>query len=401
METLLNPADPDVRVEFGLARAEVAARTAARAYAEQLAAIHAVLSEARAFPKLYLGADAVLGRDAVEFAERAAIADLAVRLSVGEGAIRAQAAQAEALLRCAPRVWAACREGDVTAANARTVAELVATLPEPAWESFESFVLAPAATLAPARFRTAARAARERLQPDPRQRHLERAGHRRVVLERDVDGMCWLSAYLPAPAAERAMARIAAAAIHLAAAPDETRTLDQLRADVAADLLAGVLGTGGAGVSVAVTVPVLTLLGRSDEPGTLEGYGPIDAATARELAGHAPSFTRILTQPITGTVLDIDRTSYRPPADLKRWLGVRDGGCCTFAGCGKPARACDLDHTVAWADGGTTSAANLAHLCRNHHRLKHETGWTVANTPDGMTWTSPTGFTRGADPPPF
>ncbi|WP_024477096.1 DUF222 domain-containing protein, partial [Arthrobacter sp. CAL618] len=52
----------------------------------------------------------------------------------------------------------------------------------------------------------------------------------------------------------------------------------------------------GVQAKVFVTVPVMTLLG-GDTPGELEGYGPIDPETARKLAGHAPSFTRILTHP--------------------------------------------------------------------------------------------------------
>jgi Domain of unknown function (DUF222) len=175
-----------------------------------------------------------------------------------------------------------------------------------------------------------------------------------------------------------------------------------LRADVAGDLLAGVLGSTAphVGVTVGVMVPVMTLLGRDDRPATLEGYGPIDAATARELAGHAPSFIRILTDPITGTILDVDRSTYRVPADLTRWLQMRDKTC-TFSGCGRRARDCDIDHTLAWADGGTTSAGNLSHVCRHHHRLKHNTLWKAEHRPEGITWTSPTGAETRPDPPPF
>ena len=408
MTTASDMTRPEVRVAQGMARAEFAARAATRAHAEQLAAIEGMLREARACPEVFLGEAMPCGHpDAVEFAERAAIADLAVRLCLSEGTVRAQAAQAATLLSRAPRVWAAFREGEVSAPNARLVAEIAASLSEePAWRSFEDAVVASAATQAPARFRATARAAHERIQPKAAERHAVRAESRHVYLDHDVDGMCWFGAYLPAVAGERAMARIDSVARALAGAPDESRTRDQLRADVAADLLAGVLGSGinsggGAGVAVAVTVPVLALLGLSEAPGTLEGYGPIDARTARELAAHAPSFTRILTHPVSGAVLDVDRTSYRVPADLKRWLGVRDGGCCTFVGCGRPARDCDLDHTTAWADGGTTSAANLAHLCRSHHRLKHNTAWSVDNDDGRITWRSPTGATRCADPPPF
>ena len=150
---------------------------------------------------------------------------------------------------------------------------------------------------------------------------------------------------------------------------------------------------------MAVTVPVLTLLG-ADEPGTLNGITPIDAQTARELAARAPSFVRILTDPITGTVLDVDRKHYRPPADLARFTAIRDQTC-GFPGCGRPADECDIDHTVAWAEGGTTSAANLALLCRDHHRLKHNSKWKAEHRAGLLHWTSPTGYSRNADPPPF
>lgn len=402
-DTALDPRDPDVRVEFGMARAEFAQLSATIAYAEQIAAIDATLDEARAFPEVFVGKSLLAtAPEAAEFAERAAIADLAVRLSLSEQTIRNQAHEAHTLLRRAPAVWAAFREGDIATPNARTVADLIDTLPEECWAVFEAAIFADAKALAPARFRTRARVARDRVLPEPaEERRRRRAEERRVYVEADLDGMSWFSALLPSEVAERAMAHLNHIADSLAARADETRTKAQLRADAAGDLLAGVLGSGaGVGVSVGVIVPVLTLLDRGDEPGILEGYGPIDADTARRLAGHAPSFTRILTDPVTGTVLDVDRKSYRVPADLKRWLGIRDVQC-RFVGCGRNARDCELDHTVDWARGGTTSADNLAHLCLPHHRLKHMTDWTVEHTPAGLTWTSPTGEVRTADPPPF
>jgi len=126
---------------------------------------------------------------------------------------------------------------------------------------------------------------------------------------------------------------------------------------------------------VAVTVPVMTLLGHSEEPGDLAGYGPIDAATARELAAHATSFIRLLTHPETGTVLSVGRDRYAVPADLRTWLQIRDETC-RFPGCSRRAARCDVDHITDWARGGTTSHSNLIHLCRKHHRLKHTTRWT-------------------------
>jgi hypothetical protein len=75
---------------------------------------------------------------------------------------------------------------------------------------------------------------------------------------------------------------------------------------------------------------------------------------------------------------------------------------CTFPGCGRLARNSDIDHTVDRQYGGATRADNLAHLCRHHHRLKHQTRWRMRQRPERkITWTSPTGHKRDADPPPF
>ncbi|MFI7742259.1 HNH endonuclease signature motif containing protein [Kocuria rhizosphaericola] len=186
----------------------------------------------------------------------------------------------------------------------------------------------------------------------------------------------------------------------LAAGMPEHRTAPQLRADVLADLLLDgepadlpehLRGIRG---HVTVTVPALALLRNAGEllagPGAdlpaashcteldahcaeLDGYGPIPVGLAERIAARAPSWSRILTHPVTGTVLDRDRSTYAVPADLKHRLRARDGTC-RFPGCRRRASRCDLDHTIAWADGGRTSADNLAHLCRHHHLLKHRDG---------------------------
>ncbi|QIK83503.1 HNH endonuclease signature motif containing protein [Sanguibacter sp. HDW7] len=106
------------------------------------------------------------------------------------------------------------------------------------------------------------------------------------------------------------------------------------------------------------------------------GGGMLDAATARELVAAAPSLRRLLTDRDTGVVLDVSRTTYAVPADLTAFLRLRDETC-RFPGCRRRAERCDIDHVEAWAEGGTTRAPNLAHLCRHHHRLKHATGWKV------------------------
>jgi hypothetical protein len=143
--------------------------------------------------------------------------------------------------------------------------------------------------------------------------------------------------------------------------------------------------------TVTVTVPALTLLGITDEPATLEGYGPIDAETARALAGQSKTWYRMLTDPKTGTPITLDSTRYRPTKAMKRFLRYRDGTC-RFPGCNRAATHCDLDHTKDYQHGGLTECENLSHLCRKHHRLKHQTTWKVKQAGNGvLEWTSPGG----------
>ena len=133
--------------------------------------------------------------------------------------------------------------------------------------------------------------------------------------------------------------------------------------------------------------------------GELVGAGPIDRDTARALAAQSPSLRRILTDPHTGVPLDMSRSTYRVPSHLRVFAQLRDETC-RFPLCRRRAEACDLDHVEAWEEGGSTSASNLAHLCRMHHRLKHAGSWSVHVAdepgagrlrPSTLTWTSPTG----------
>ncbi|WP_051388771.1 HNH endonuclease signature motif containing protein [Arthrobacter sp. 35W] len=122
---------------------------------------------------------------------------------------------------------------------------------------------------------------------------------------------------------------------------------------------------------ILVTVPALALLGLTDEPAELEGYGPISADVARQLAAEAPSFLRLLTDPVTGETLDQAPTRYRVSDAMRVWLRARDRTC-TFPGCNVATADTQLDHLLAWERGGTTTADNLASECPKHHLLKHE-----------------------------
>jgi hypothetical protein len=92
--------------------------------------------------------------------------------------------------------------------------------------------------------------------------------------------------------------------------------------------------------------------------------------------------------------------TYTPNRAMRRWLKARDGRC-RWPGCTNPVQRADLDHTQAWVDGGPTSIANLAHLCRRHHLMKHTTAWRVRQLPGGvLEWTSPLGNIHRDEPEP-
>jgi hypothetical protein len=115
-------------------------------------------------------------------------------------------------------------------------------------------------------------------------------------------------------------------------------------------------------------------LSADGEPGRseLEDGTRLSAESARRLVCDA-SVVRV-AQKCDGTVLDGGRKTRTVSPALRRALEVRDRGC-RFPGCGM--RFTDVHHVKHWADGGETSLGNCVNLCRHHHRLVHEGGWTM------------------------
>lgn len=166
----------DVRIDTAIAAAEYEQRAVNSHHAATLVAIHSVLDEARLSPEVYVGDQASrFSKEDVEFSERAAIADLAVRLSLSENTVRAHDHQAVTMIGRTPLTWQKFRWGEVSPANARTVAELAASLPDgddtsggygAAFAAFDTAVAEHATRLAPARFRAYARKLREQIVAD-------------------------------------------------------------------------------------------------------------------------------------------------------------------------------------------------------------------------------------------
>ncbi|WP_300269084.1 HNH endonuclease signature motif containing protein [Microbacterium sp.] len=191
------------------------------------------------------------------------------------------------------------------------------------------------------------------------------------------------------------------AGLGISAPNDDPRTMAQARADVMIDMLLAacpetVSAAGAEAIRphIQVTLPAAVLAGASDAPADLFGCGPVDPELVRELAGLAPGWDRLYVDECSGMVTATDR--YRPTAEMRRYLRARDGRC-RFPGCAASTWNCDLDHTEEHSRGGATSCANLSHLCRRHHSLKHpdldaQYRWNARQLPGGkIEWTSPRG----------
>ena len=115
----------------------------------------------------------------------------------------------------------------------------------------------------------------------------------------------------------------------------------------------------------------------------------VPALTAWALAAGG-TWRRLVTDPTSGTVVDVGRTRYRPPAGLADLVRARDRAC-VFPTCQTPAERCDIDHLTAWSQGGTTSLDNLVTLCEAHHRLKHTPGWALTRDQASgiLSWHTP------------
>jgi Domain of unknown function (DUF222) len=200
-------------------------------------------------------------------------------------------------------------------------------------------------------------------------------------------------------------------------AQGDSRTLEQLRTDLAFDLIIGTLevtatlgdledadNTGDVDAVAAkiirvptlayarpiinVTVPIQSLVGTSDHPGTMSGGDVIPANLVRLIAADPDStWHRMLTDP-AGEVVELSTRSYQPTPPIWRQVVARSQTCFRN-NCSVAATACEIDHKVPFPRG-STSSSNLHPGCPTDHKAKHAHGFGIGVDPDG----TPTFHTR-------
>jgi len=235
-----------------------------------------------------------------------------------------------------PRTLDALEKGDIDFYKARVLYDKTVPLSADHAAEVEARVLVKAPNQTGAQMRQLTGRVVMRVDPEGHQDRAEmRKAQRCTGIDSKEEDMARFWAYLPADRATECYQRVDTIA-RAVRNPKDPRTLDQIRADVVADLLLATRdGASAVKTEVYVTISAATLMGLSQQPGELAGYGPITAELARELAADA-TWRRLLTDPVSGEPLEFGTSTYRPPAALRRFVWTRDRTC-RFPGCMRPS----------------------------------------------------------------
>jgi hypothetical protein len=309
-------------------------------------------------------------------------------------------------LERASEVFAALLRGKLDCYRARVLIDRTCHLPDPDLAWVLSSVMVEAENLTASQLRV--RVDRLCYLADPEEaklRYGEAVRNRFVSVRGNEDGTATLQGSdLPPHRAEAAYRRLTRLARRLKR-KGESRSMDQLRADLLLELVLGEAkgekekGSG----SVELRVDLETLAGLSEAPGELGGLGPVISDIARQVAEEQRHcrWSFVVTDSETGRPVHSGVTRRRPSRETRRLVEARNPTC-IFPGCRRSSSDCDLDHRLQWAERGPTCECNLVPLCRRHHRCRHRLGWRHAPLPGGdHLWISPLGhrYTTSGRPP--
>lgn len=210
-----------------------------------------------------------------------------------------------------------------------------------------------------------------------RQRFDEDAGtmhtHRRLHISTTFSGMVRIDTDLD-PESGAIVATAIGSLTEPAARDGDGRSAAQRRSDALTDICRHWLDHsdipihGGRRPHLSVVVDYKMLTADGSGHCQLDDGTVITADAARRLACDA-AISRVITNG-PSEILDVGRTTRTIPPAIRRALDIRDA-CCTWPGCDRPPRLCDVHHIWHWVDGGPTSLANTRLYCRPHHILEH------------------------------
>ncbi len=339
---------------------------------------------------------------AVGGSRRSVTEEVALRFSVSRNQAFLLVETSCALVARLPNTLAALEKGDIDLFKASKVTRLTREVSDEVAAQVDEWMSLRLAGRDPSAIRGSVNHAVQKFDPDGyRDRAKKKRGLRHISLDHDDETMSTLSGHLPAEVAGSIYASMSRAA-RTRRAEDKSRTLDQHRADIFAERLLAEDGHGKPRAHIHVYVDFLTLVGVREDPAILAGYGPIPDWLVREIASDPDStWSRLITDPATGQLLEASAGTYRSPTSLARLIKARDREC-THPGCHRPAEFSEIDHITGWARDGVTDHHNCHGACKIHNLLKEEPGWYAEPTGNGgMILTTPSGHTYDATPEPL
>ena len=213
---------------------------------------------------------------------------MALHLAPGTAAV-----QLEAASELTGRLWdtfALVRDGRLPVGHARHLASACQDLSDEVTAKVQEQVLPRACSQTPGEFKAAVRRAiAKHDSADLNERHRKAVEQRHVSKEKDADGMGWLNLFTAVDGIETVWTAVNAWAV--TTEPDDSRSLDQRRADALVDICSAALAMPGLPTAhglrpaVNVTLAASTLAGEDDQPGYVNGE-PVPADVARRLAAQ-------------------------------------------------------------------------------------------------------------------
>ena len=326
--------------------------------------------------------------------------ELRPALSITRSAAKNRLGVAFDLRERLPRVWKLLDEGVIDLSRARVICNGTAHLDEPEARRVVEQIAEKAPRLTTGQL--AAWIRRLCVEEDPekaRKRYEHALEERKVWVEQTECGTGNVHLLDIDIADARAIGKRVNAHMISLRRDGDTRSHDNLRADILTDLILGSDPTNGGRGLVDMSVSMTTLAGLDEKAGEIPGLGPVIADVARKFADRHPraEWQATITDDY-GNIAGVVTTSRRPTKTISRFVNASQPTC-SFPGCRVPARDCDFDHLLPRCQGGETSTRNGGPKCRHDHILKDK-GWKHQRINGRDIWTSPLGHTYTTEKPP-
>lgn len=330
-------------------------------------------------------------------------------------------ASGEALIRDAlvlrhrlPSIWGQVGEGGLEAWRARRIAQTVLGAPDDVCDHLDRELSSVAATVGPVTLDRLLDEAMLRLHPEERELAQFAALDRRhatlhagSINDTGVADMTLRGDWKDLHDFDQALSRVAAALADADRAHD--RYVESL--DVRRSRAVGVLADPASALALLEGRPAprptrrTTLVVHVARDAVLG----VDPVARCETLGRAvldqqvrdwcgKSDAHLTVQPVIDLADHAQTEAYEVAERLQTRTDLLNPSC-VFPWCSRPARGCDHDHVVPFAEGGSTCDCNIAPLCRRHHRLKTHAGWRYTTLEVGTyLWSDPHGQQFLRDP---